>query len=223
MTEPSIVRSAASVDQKFRRQAMVRDQLRARGIQDEAVLAAMGRVKRHEFVEEALQAQAYSDNALPIGYGQTISKPFVVAKMSSLLQIRPGMRVLEIGTGSGYQAAVLAEMGAEVFSVERIKSLYLAALKRLNSMRYFQVKLKLALDTLGWPEEAPFDRILVTAGGDELSPALLDQLDEEGVMLLPLEVRGAGQRLYRVQCKRGRVWKQDVGEAHFVPLVEDKI
>ncbi|MCF8029295.1 MAG: protein-L-isoaspartate(D-aspartate) O-methyltransferase [Desulfohalobiaceae bacterium] len=216
-----MVRGAAAVDQKFRRQAMVRDQLRARGIQDEAVLAAMGRVKRHEFVEEALQAQAYSDNALPIGYGQTISQPFVVARMSSLLQVRPGMRVLEIGTGSGYQAAVLAEMGAEVFSVERIKSLYLAALKRLNAMRYFRVKLKLASGTLGWPEEAPFDRILVTAGGKALSPTLLDQLDEEGVMLSPLEVSGAGQRLFRVQCKGGRVWKQDVGGAHFVRLVQD--
>jgi protein-L-isoaspartate(D-aspartate) O-methyltransferase len=217
-----MVQGAAAVDQKFRRQAMVRDQLRARGIQDEAVLAAMGKVKRHEFVEEALQAQAYSDNALPIGYGQTISQPFVVARMSSLLQVTPGMRVLEIGTGSGYQAAVLAEMGAEVFSVERIKSLYLAALKRLNSMRYFRVKLKLASDTLGWPEEAPFDRILVTAGGEALAPTLLEQLDEEGLMLAPLELSGAGQRLFRVQCKGGRVWKQDVGEAHFVRLVEDK-
>ena len=210
------------MDQRFRRRAMVRDQLRARGIADEAVLNAMGRVKRHEFVEEALQAQAYSDNALPIGYGQTISQPLVVARMSSLLQVEPGMRVLEIGTGSGYQAAVLAEMGAEVFSVERIKPLYLAALKRLNAMRYFGVKLRLAGDVLGWPEEAPFDRILVTAGGEELPGSLVDQLDKEGMMLLPLRVNRGGQRLIRLQQGNGRTIQEDVGEAHFVPLVGEK-
>lgn len=212
----------ASVDQKFRRRAMVREQLRAKGIEDEAVLAAMGRVKRHEFVEEALQAQAYSDNALPIGYGQTISQPFVVAKMSSLLQVEPGMRVLEIGTGSGYQAAVLAEMGAEVFSVERIKPLYHGALKRLNAMRYFGVKLRLAAGVLGWPEESPFDRILVTAGGEEFPRALLDQLGEAGVMLLPMKVESGAQRLFRLQRKGDRIGKRDVGEAHFVPLVEEQ-
>ena len=213
---------ARSVDQRFRRRAMVRDQLRAKGIEDEAVLAAMGRVKRHEFVEEALQAQAYSDNALPIGQGQTISQPYVVARMSSLLRVEPGMRVLEIGTGSGYQAVVLAEMGAEVFSVERIKPLYLAALKRLNAMRYFSVKLRLAAGVLGWPEESPFDRILVTAGGDRIPEALLDQLHEGGVMLLPLKVGGSRQRLVRVERKEGRISKQDVGEAHFVPLVAEE-
>ena len=213
---------AASVDQKFRRRAMVRDQLRAKGIDDEAVLAAMGRVKRHEFVEEALQAQAYSDNALPIGYGQTISQPFVVAKMSSLLQVEPGARVLEVGTGSGYQAAVLAEMGAEVFSVERIKPLYLAALKRLNGMRYFRVKLRLASGVLGWPEECPFDRILVTAGGKELSQALLDQLGDGGVMLAPLETGGGEQRLFRLKRSGSRITKQDAGEARFVPLYEEE-
>ncbi len=217
-----MAREAAPVDQKFRRRAMVREQLRDKGIEDEAVLAAMGRVRRHEFVEEALQAQAYSDNALPIGYGQTISQPFVVAKMSSLLQIAPGMRVLEIGTGSGYQAAVLAEMGAEVFSVERIKPLYDKALKRLNGMRYFGVKLRLAAGALGWPEEAPFDRILVTAGGEELPRSLVDQLGEEGVMLLPLKVSGGGQRLFRLKRKGERIAKQDVGEAHFVPLVGEQ-
>jgi protein-L-isoaspartate(D-aspartate) O-methyltransferase len=201
---------------------MVRDQLRARGIEDEAVLAAMGRVKRHEFVEEALQAQAYSDNALPIGYGQTISQPYVVARMSSLLRVEPGMRVLEIGTGSGYQAAVLAEMGAEVFSVERIKPLYLAALKRLNAMRYFGVKLGFAAGVLGWPKEAPFDRILVTAGGKEVPGALLDQLGDEGTMLVPVDVGGGRQRLFRLQRSGDRISKQDVGEAHFVPLVSEK-
>jgi len=213
---------ARSVDQRFRRRAMVRDQLRAKGIEDEAVLAAMGRVKRHEFVEEALQAQAYSDNALPIGQGQTISQPYVVARMSSLLRVEPGMRVLEIGTGSGYQAAVLAEMGAEIFSVERIKPLYLDALKRLNAMRYFSVKLRLAAGVLGWPQEAPFDRILVTAGGDRIPDALLDQLDEGGVMLLPLKVEAGRQRLVRVERKEGRISKQDAGEAHFVPLVAEE-
>ncbi len=215
-------RDTGSVDQKLRRRAMVRNQLRARGIDDEAVLAAMERVKRHEFVEEALRAQAYSDNALPIGYGQTISQPFVVAKMTSLLQVEPGVRVLEIGTGSGYQAAVLAEMGAEVFSVERIKPLYLAALKRLNTMRYFWIKLRLAAGVLGWPEEAPFDRILVTAGGEEMPRALLEQLGDGGVMLMPLKTGGGEQRLFRLKRAGKRIAKQDVGEARFVPLVEDE-
>jgi len=222
MKGPLMDRDTGSVDQKLRRRAMVRNQLRARGIDDEAVLAAMERVKRHEFVEEALRAQAYSDNALPIGYGQTISQPFVVAKMTSLLQVEPGVRVLEIGTGSGYQAAVLAEMGAEVFSVERIKPLYLAALKRLNTMRYFWIKLRLAAGVLGWPEEAPFDRILVTAGGEEMPRALLEQLGDGGVMLMPLKTGGGEQRLFRLKRAGKRIAKQDVGEARFVPLVEDE-
>jgi protein-L-isoaspartate(D-aspartate) O-methyltransferase len=198
---------------------MVRDQLVARGITDTAVLEAMGQVKRHEFVDEALQSQAYGDNALPIGYGQTISQPVSVARMTSALKVEPGMRVLEIGTGSGYQAAVLAHMGAEVYTVERVKPLYLKAMKRLNALRYFQVKVRLTDGTLGWEEEAPFHRILVTAGGPEVPGPLLAQLGDSGMLLMPLGSRKRDQRLIRIRQEEGKWFKQDLGPAQFVDLV----
>ncbi len=207
------------VDLKVRRAAMVREQLVARGITDQAVLKAMGEVKRHEFVDEALQSQAYGDNALPIGFGQTISQPFSVARMTSALQVQPGLRVLEIGTGSGYQAAVLAQIGADVFTVERVKPLYLSALKRLTALRYFQVKVKLTDGTLGWEEEAPFDRILVTAGGPEVPRPLLAQLGENGKLIMPLGSQKRAQRLIRIRKEEGKWFKQDLGPAQFVDLV----
>ena len=207
------------MDLKVRRAAMVREQLVARGITDQAVLKAMGEVKRHEFVDEALQSQAYGDNALPIGFGQTISQPFSVARMTSALQVQPGLRVLEIGTGSGYQAAVLAQIGADVFTVERVKPLYLSALKRLTALRYFQVKVKLTDGTLGWEEEAPFDRILVTAGGPEVPRPLLAQLGENGKLIMPLGSQKRAQRLIRIRKEEGKWFKQDLGPAQFVDLV----
>ncbi|MDO4768472.1 MAG: protein-L-isoaspartate(D-aspartate) O-methyltransferase, partial [Pseudomonadota bacterium] len=146
---------------------MVR-QIEARGISDHRVLAAMRRIPRHLFVDEALQAQAYGDHPVPIGFGQTLSQPYIVALMSSLLVVRPRMRILEIGAGSGYQAAVLAAMGADVFTVERIRQLYLTARNRLLEMKLFNVQVKLDDGTLGWSEEGPFDRIIVTAGGPEV-------------------------------------------------------
>ena len=197
---------------------MVRDQLRARGIEDERVLAAMGAVQRHLFVDEALQSQAYSPNALPIGYGQTISQPHSVAWMASALQLEDGMRVLEVGTGSGYQAAVLSEMGAEVYTVERIKPLYLAALKRLNRLRYFGIQLKLDDGTMGWPEKSPFERILVTAGGERVPSPLLNQLTDSGVLVMPLGSERRRQRLIRVRREGRRLFKQELGDARFVEL-----
>lgn len=197
---------------------MVREQLQAKGIHDERVLGAMARVPRHLFVEEALQAQAYSDNALPIGFGQTISQPFSVANMSQALEVVPGVKVLEIGTGSGYQAAVLAEMGAEVYSVERVRSLYLKALDRLTRLKYFQVQLKLDDGTLGWPEYSPYDRILVTAGGPGIPEPLLHQLADKGMLVMPLGEKGQ-QQLVRVR-KEGRCYyKRDLGSVRFVDLV----
>ena len=127
-----------------------------------------------------MRAQSYEDHPLPIGYGQTISQPYMVALMTALLHVQSGMRVLEIGTGSGYQAAILAEMGAEVYSVERVQQLHNAAFTRLNRMRYFNVHLKLDDGTLGWSEEGPYQRIMVTAGGPDVPPPLLDQLSESG-------------------------------------------
>ncbi|OIQ48750.1 Protein-L-isoaspartate O-methyltransferase [Pseudodesulfovibrio hydrargyri] len=207
------------VDPVRLRERMVRDQIQARGVTDERVLAAMRELPRHVFVEEALAYKAYSDGPLPIGEGQTISQPYIVALMSELLQVEPGMKVLEIGTGSGYQAAVLAHMGAEVHTVERIKKLFHAARKRFLDMRMFSVKLKLDDGTMGWPEEAPFDRIIVTAGGPEVPGPLVDQLADPGRMLIPVGESRRNQSLILVEKKDGRVTREDKGGVAFVDLV----
>lgn len=198
---------------------MVREQIASRGITDPAVLSAMRKVPRHLFVEEALRSQAYEDHPLPIGYGQTISQPFIVALMTAVLDVRPGMRVLEIGTGSGYQAAILAEMGAEVYSVERVQPLYSAALNRLNRMRYFSVHLKLDDGTMGWPQESPFHRIMVTAGGPDVPPPLLEQLEESGILIIPVGARQRSQELVRFVKKEGKIMKANLGAVMFVDLV----
>jgi len=198
---------------------MVREQIEARGITDERVLAVMREIPRHLFVDEALQAQAYGDHPVPIGLGQTLSQPYIVALMTSLLVVRPQMRILEIGTGSGYQAAVLAAMEADVFTVERIKQLYMTARSRLLKMRYFNVRVKLDDGTMGWPEEGPFDRIIVTAGGPEIPEPLLDQLTDPGIMVIPVGRTKREQRLIRVFKKDGRVHREDQGPVAFVDLV----
>ncbi|SDB21075.1 protein-L-isoaspartate(D-aspartate) O-methyltransferase [Desulfonatronum thiosulfatophilum] len=208
-----------SIDPKRKRERMVREQIESRGITDSAVLAAMRKVPRHLFVEEALRAQSHEDHPLPIGYGQTISQPYIVALMTALLHVQPGMRVLEIGTGSGYQAAILAEMGADVYTVERVKPLHNAAFTRLNKMRYFNVHLKLDDGTLGWPNEGPFDRIMVTAGGPDVPPPLLDQLTEPGIMIIPVGVRQRSQELIRFAKRDGKIMKSNLGAVMFVNLV----
>jgi protein-L-isoaspartate(D-aspartate) O-methyltransferase len=208
-----------NIDPKRSRERMVREQIEDRGITDHAVLTAMRKVPRHLFVDEALRAQAYEDHPLPIGYGQTISQPFIVAMMSSLLQVQPGIRILEIGTGSGYQAAILAEMGAEVYSVERVQPLYSAAFVRLNKMRYFHVHLHLDDGTLGWPKEAPFHRILVTAGGPDIPRPLLTQLDDPGIMIIPVGERQRSQELLRLTKQDGTIKKCNLGAVMFVDLV----
>ena len=207
------------VDPVRLRERMVRDQIQARGVTDERVLAAMRELPRHVFVEEALAYKAYSDGPLPIGEGQTISQPYIVALMSELLQVEPGMKVLEIGTGSGYQAAVLAHMGAEVYTVERIKKLFHAARKRFMDMRMFSVKLKLDDGTMGWPDEAPFDRIIVTAGGPEVPAPLVDQLADPGRMLIPVGGAKRNQSLILVEKRDGQVTREDKGGVAFVDLV----
>ncbi len=206
------------MDMRRNRERMVRDQIQARGVKDAAVLSAMGKVPRHLFVQEALRAQAYEDHPLPIGHGQTISQPYIVALMSALLEVGPGMRVLEIGAGSGYQAAVLAEMGAEVYSVERIKELYLTARERMTGMRYFNVRLKLDDGTLGWPEHAPFDRIMVTAGGPEVPGPLIEQLGDPGILLIPVGLSKRSQQLVLVRKEEGRISREEKGGVVFVDL-----
>lgn len=200
------------------RERMVR-QIEARGISDHRVLAAMRRIPRHLFVDEALQAQAYGDHPVPIGFGQTLSQPYIVALMSSLLVVRPRMRILEIGAGSGYQAAVLAAMGADVFTVERIRQLYLTARNRLLEMKLFNVQVKLDDGTLGWSEEGPFDRIIVTAGGPEVPEPLLTQLTDPGIMVIPVGRTRRDQRLLRIFKKEGRIHHEDQGCVAFVDLV----
>lgn len=201
------------------RERMIREQIEARGIADERVLSVMREIPRHMFVDEALQVQAYGDHPVPIGFGQTLSQPYIVALMSSLLVVRPKMRVLEIGTGSGYQAAVLAAMGAEVYTVERIRQLYQTARTRLFDMKYFRVRVKLDDGTLGWPELGPFDRIIVTAGGPAVPQPLVDQLADPGIMLIPVGQTKREQRLMRIFKKDGRVHTEDNGPVAFVDLV----
>ncbi len=198
---------------------MVRDQIEARGINDQAVLRAMRTVTRHLFVDEALQAQAYEDHPLPIGYGQTISQPYIVALMSSILDVKPGMKVLEIGTGSGYQAAVLAEMGADVYTVERIKPLYQKTRKLFSDLKYHYIKTKLDDGTMGWPEKSFFDRILVTAGGPSIPQPLVEQLADPGTLVIPVGDGKRSQTLVRLTLNDGQIKKENMGSVAFVDLV----
>ncbi len=207
------------LDPRRNRERMVREQIESRGVSDAAVLSAMRKVPRHEFMQEALATQAYDDRPQPIGEGQTISQPYVVALMTELLQVRPGMRVLEIGTGSGYQAAILAEMGAEVYTVERIKKLHIAARDRFMAMRAFNIFLKLDDGTLGWPEHAPFDRIMVTAGGPRIPRPLVEQMADPGRMVIPVGESRRDQQLKVVIREQGRVLVRDHGGVAFVDLV----
>ena len=207
------------LDMKRNRERMVKQQIETRGITDTAVLAAMRSVPRHLFVQEALRAQAYEDPPLPIGHGQTISQPFIVALMSQIIEPQPGLRVLEIGTGSGYQAAVLAEMGMDVYTVERIRELHAAARDLLRTLKYRKVRLKLDDGTLGWPEAAPYDRILVTAGGPEVPLPLIEQLADPGILVIPVGASKRMQELVVVRKQGGRVVRESKGGVAFVDLV----
>lgn len=210
---------AFTLDPKILRKRMVREQLQNRGITDPAVLAAMAAVPRHLFVQEAFRGQAYDDRPLPIGQGQTISQPYIVAFMSQLLEVEPGVSVLEVGTGSGYQAAVLAHMGCRVYTVERVRELYQATAALLRQMQLRAVYTKRDDGTLGMPEAAPFDRIIVTAGGPEVPPPLLAQLAEGGIMLIPVGDQPRRQRLLRLHKQQGTVTSEDLGDVVFVDLV----
>ncbi len=206
------------LDPRRSRQRMVQE-LRRSGITDEAVLQAMAGVPRHLFVEEALRVQAYEDIRLPIGYGQTISQPSTVALMTQNLEVRPGMRVLEIGTGSGYQAAVLAVMGCRVYTVERIAELYHATRNLLQQLSLRAIYMVRGDGTLGLPAAAPFERIIVTAGGPEVPQPLLQQLAEGGILLIPVGDKPRTQRLLRVHRRAGRFLTENLGPANFVDLV----
>lgn len=201
------------------RERMLREQILSRGISSPKVIAALSKIPRHYFVEEALWGRAYEDFPLMIGSGQTISQPYIVALMSELLEGREGMSVLEIGTGCGYQAAVLCEMGLKVFTVERLCELYNAASKRLAGLGYSRVRLRLDDGTLGWPEQAPFDRIIVTAGGPAVPEPLLEQLADPGIMVIPVGLHRRGQELVVIRKEDGRISRENRGAVAFVELV----
>lgn len=200
------------------RRCMVEDQLIARGIEDGRVLAAMGKVPRECFVPEGHQSEAYQDHPLPIGEGQTISQPYMVALMTASLDPRPGDRVLEVGTGSGYQAAILDAMGARVYTMERFPHLAHNAMRALERCGIFGVKIRVGDGSLGWPEEAPFDGILVTASAPETPRALVDQLAPDGRLVIP--VGAATSQSLKVVERRGQAVNTRVlCECAFVPLV----
>ncbi|MDR7542873.1 MAG: protein-L-isoaspartate(D-aspartate) O-methyltransferase [Armatimonadota bacterium] len=198
---------------------MVEQQIRARGIRDERVLRAMLTVPRHRFVPDRYLAQAYGDHPLPIGYGQTISQPYIVALMSAEAVVRPHHRVLEIGTGSGYQAAILAELADQVYTIEIVEPLAREAAQRLRDLGYARVQTRTGDGYLGWPEAAPFDAILVTAAPDHVPPPLTRQLREGGRMVVPVGPPGLVQTLWRITKVRGQLQFASLGEVMFVPLV----
>lgn len=201
------------------RQAMVERQLKARGITAPEVLRVMGKVPRHRFVDHAYASLAYADRPLPIGEGQTISQPYIVALMTELLHLKPSDRVLEVGTGSGYQAAILAELVKEVYTVEIFPSLGKRARERLNVLGYNNVKVKIGDGYFGWKEYAPFDAIMVTAAANHLPPPLLDQLKEGGRMVIPVGVPFYTQSLILAEKQNGRILTNQVAQVLFVPLL----
>ncbi len=207
------------------RKSMVLSLLENSGIKDEKVLHAMNTVLRHEFVPEAFRRQAYEDRPLPIGFGQTISQPSTVALMTELLKVEEGMRVLEIGTGSGYQATILAFLGCRVYTVERIGELFestrqFISKQALTKNLYMRnIYMKKDDGTEGMAEAAPFDRILVTAGGPIIPKPLVRQLDEGGIMLIPVGEQRRSQRLMQLRRENGSVLAKELGQVVFVDLV----
>jgi protein-L-isoaspartate(D-aspartate) O-methyltransferase len=199
------------------RERMVKEQIVMRGINEERVLAAMRKVPREEFVPPELRNASYGDHPLPIGYGQTISQPFVVAFMTEQIRPQPSDRIFEIGTGSGYQAAILAELAAEVYSIEIIEPLAAQASQTLQRLGYKNVHVKAGDGYKGWPEHAPFDAIIVTCAPDKIPPPLTEQLKENGRMIIPVG-SGFDQELYLLEKKNGELRHEAVLPVRFVPM-----
>jgi protein-L-isoaspartate(D-aspartate) O-methyltransferase len=198
---------------------MVTRDIKPRGVKDERVLEAMMKVPRHLFIEEIQRMSAYEDHPLPIGEGQTISQPFIVALMTEALQLTGKETVLEIGTGSGYQTAILAELSARVYSVERIPSLTGKARKTLDSLGYKNVLVKLSDGTLGWEEYAPYDRILVTAGAPSVPQPLIEQLAPGGILVIPVGSNTMQELIRVTKNEDGSVSEERMGNCVFVKLV----
>ena len=216
--EPRGLGGGASPDSYGGYRARLVEQLRAKGIRDLTVLHAISQTPRHLFVPEAVRHQAYEDRALPIGGGQTISQPFTQARYLEALRLTGSDRVLEVGTGSGYQTALLAQLAGQVFSIERVRSLAETALAALRGAGVRNASVLLGDGTLGWSAYAPYDAILVAAGGPDVPPPLLEQLAPGGRLLMPLGERG-GQTLTLIERTEGGLRRTELGPALFVPLV----
>ena len=209
-----------TLDFAEQRQRMVEQQLKPRGIRDERVLAAMTKVPREEFVPADARVDAYEDGPLPIGYDQTISQPYIVAFMTEQLRLEPTDRVLEIGSGSGYQAAILAELVADVYTIEIVEPLAKTAEATLQRLGYNDVHLRIGDGYKGWPEEAPFDAVIVTCAPDKVPQPLVDQLKDGGRMVIPVGERFA-QQLYLLEKKNGQLQESVTLPVRFVPMLRE--
>ena len=204
------------------RERMVKSQIENRGIKDKSVLNAMRKVLRHEMVPSNVLNRAYTDGPLPIGYGQTISQPYIVAFMTEAINPKPDHKVLEIGTGSGYQAAVLAEIVKEVYTIEIVNELYKSADKKLNELGYKNIFCKAADGYYGWEEHAPFDAIVVTAAAEHIPPPLVEQLKDGGKMIIPVGAPFLNQNLILVEKKGEEITTRSLLPVRFVPFTREK-
>lgn len=224
VTELTALTSQSEEELKFSevRQQLTEHAIALQGLKNEDVIRSLNTVPRHRFVLSEHKNLAYDDNALPIGYGQTISQPSLVAYMTELLELKPGERVLEIGTGSGYQAAILAELGyVEVYSIEIVPELYDRSTKLLKELGYIEVQTRQADGYYGWEEAAPFDAIIVTAAPDHLPAPLAEQLKEGGVMVIPIGPQGFYQSLWKFVKEKGEMTAYNMGSVAFVPFTGD--
>ena len=212
--------SCSSAQDKYavERENMVKRQIEARGIHDENTLHAMRTVKRHKFVPDIFEGMAYNDRPLSIGYGQTISQPYIVAYMTEILKLEKGDKALEVGTGSGYQAAVLAEITDSVYTIEIIPELYESATKRFKDLNYDHIKTRSADGYYGWEKYAPFDAVIVTAASEIIPPPLINQLKDGGKMIIPVGSPFMNQMLVLVEKKNGKVTTKNLLPVRFVPF-----
>lgn len=208
-------------DFRAMREKMVETQIKSRGVKDEKVLSAMLKVERHRFVPKEFESKAYADQPLPIGEGQTISQPYIVALMTELLELKGEEKVLEIGTGSGYQAAILAELAREVYTIEIIEALANASKDLLMNLGYKNIHVKAGDGYLGWPEAAPFDAIIVTCAPDHIPKPLLEQLKENGRLVVP--VGTYSQELKKIVKRSGKIETTDVIPVIFVPMTGEGV
>jgi len=208
----------SQINFKQLRENMIKEQLQARDIRDPATLNAMRIVPRHEFVPTKMQAYAYADHPLSIGMGQTISQPYIVAYMTQVLELKNHHRVLEVGTGSGYQAAILGQIVDTVYTIEIVEALAFTAKNRLTELGYDNINVKSGDGYLGWPEKGPFDAIIVTAGAEEVPKPLLKQLKEGGRMIIPVGPHNGVRQLLLITNKSGKFKTREVMAVRFVPL-----